>query len=915
MLSTNARSLRNKLIAFKALVATHTLDIIAITETWFSTESRDFCGEYELPGYAMFHRDRSERAGGGVLIYVRRHHTPISIPVVSQFEIIGVELRGCDMQIQVFVVYRPPHQTIEYDLALYNKLSVLLGDRRSLVVGDFNCKVSWNSLTAAGEGARLLDFANDNFLTQMVRVATRGSNILDLIFTTDEDIIAEVEIGDSLANSDHCTVFCQVLVGSCREKLESRQRLNLRRADYARFRRELSVLSPVSDDSADAMWTGFKGSFLAIQSICIPVRHSRDTAKVNPKWFHGGIARAIRERRRLYRLATSDPCDNNNNEQLTHQRRVVKRLVRSAKSDEEIRVATACRDNPKEFYAYVNQHKPRTPLGPILADDGELKTDNGAIAAQFNDYFTSVFTAESSDPPAPVISYGGVEPLVEITCTVAEVYAKVKSIDVNRACGPDGFLPKVLKSVMEEVSPHLCKIYNRSLATGGVPLDWRSANVAPIHKKGLVTDRSNFRPISLTSVPGKLLESIIKDRVVAFLDKHKLINESQHGFRAGRSTVTNLLEFYHQILQSLDNSGAVDIVFLDFKKAFDKVPHRRLLAKVRALGIGGDVARWIESWLADRRQRVVANGVSSGWSLVTSGVPQGSVLGPLLFLIYINDLDIGIESLVSKFADDTKLGINAAESTALAGLHADLLRIGEWSTRWLMPFNTDKCHVLHVGNANPKEEYFLLGAPVIPTSSEKDLGVLVTEDLKFSKQCIAAEKRAQKILGYVKRVFRHRTASTVLTLYHALVRPLLEYAVQFWSPTLQADIKRLERVQARATKLVPAIRHFGYARRLEALGLFTLEQRRLRGLLIEVFKILKGFSGDSPELLFTMNENSTRGHGLKVVAPRYNTSRFRDFPTVRVCNTWNSLPVGVVDAPSVDAFKSRLDKILPTLQY
>ena len=233
-------------------------------------------------------------------------------------------------------------------------------------------------------------------------------------------------------------------------------------------------------------------------------------------------------------------------------------------------------------------------------------------------------------------------------------------------------------------------------------------------------------------------------------------------------------------------------------------------------------------------------------------MPQGSVLGPLLFLIYINDLDANLVSRVAKFADDTKLGINAADQDAVRGLQRDLDRIGDWSNTWQMPFNHGKCHVIHAGAWNPGTAYVLQGAPVTGVGEERDLGVLVTADLKFSAQCIAAEKKAQKLLGYIRRQFRYRNAQTVLTMYRALVRPLLEYAVQFWSPTLQQDIKRLEKVQARATKLVPALRNWSYRRRLDHLGLFTLEQRRLRGQLIETYKILRGLSRVDSDLLFTL---------------------------------------------------------------
>ena len=227
-----------------------------------------------------------------------------------------------------------------------------------------------------------------------------------------------------------------------------------------------------------------------------------------------------------------------------------------------------------------------------------------------------------------------------------------------------------------------------------------------------------------------------------------------------------------------------------------------------------------------------------------------------------------------------------------------------------MPFNLDKCRV---GTANQEENYSLLGSALSSVDKERDLGVVITADLKNSTQCIAAEQKAQKILGFIKRVFRYRNKRTVLALYKALVRPLLEYGAQFWSPVRRIDVEWLKKVLARATKLVLPIRHKGYQRRLADLGLFTLEQRRLRGLLIETIKILRCFTGLDPASVFELSGNRTRNHGFKVVPPRFNTVLYRDFPTFRVGNLWNSLPEAVVNAPSVDAFKRRLDAILPGL--
>ena len=218
------------------------------------------------------------------------------------------------------------------------------------------------------------------------------------------------------------------------------------------------------------------------------------------------------------------------------------------------------------------------------------------------------------------------------------------------------------------------------------------------------------------------MESIIVDKISDHLESNSLLRNSQHGFRRHRSCLTNLLEFFHFVFSEHDRDKAVDVVYLDFQKAFHKVPHRRLLTKVPALGIDGDIASWIERWLSKRRQRVVVNGHASEWIPVSSGVPQGSVLGPLLFIIYVNDMDDGILAKISKFADDTKLGINVAKEENTSLMQESLDKIGEWSDIWQMPFNVNKCKVMHIGHKNPQKDYSLQGTVRHSTDSEIKFG-------------------------------------------------------------------------------------------------------------------------------------------------------------------------------------------------
>ena len=454
-------------------------------------------------------------------------------------------------------------------------------------------------------------------------------------------------------------------------------------------------------------------------------------------------------------------------------------------------------------------------------------------------------------------------------------------------------------------------IFRKSVEIGDVPLLWRKGNVVPIFKKGDRGLKSNYRPVSLTSVVGKLLESIIAKNIREHLDKHSLINDSQHGFTKGRSCLTNLLSFYRKVYETADNDKDYDIIYLDFSKAFDKVPHERLLNKVRAHGIDGKVLHWIRAWLSNRQQRVTINGSKSEWGLVTSGVPQGSVLGPLLFLIYINDLDSGISSDISKFADDTKLGRIIGSQSDVNILQGDLDKLNEWAVRWQMEFNIDKCSVMNVGRKNPGNRYTISNVSLKRSEGEKDLGVRVSPDLRPRKQCIEARNRANRVLGFITRSVKSRSAEVILKLYLALVRPHLDYAVQFWSPYYRMDIVLLEKVQRRMTKMIQGMRNFSYERRLKLLKLHSLERRRVRGDLIEVFKWIKGFNkGEVGKVLTAFNQGRTRSNGFKLEKRRFRKEIGKNWFTNRVVNEWNGLSRQVVSAESLGSFKGELDRFM-----
>ena len=527
-----------------------------------------------------------------------------------------------------------------------------------------------------------------------------------------------------------------------------------------------------------------------------------------------------------------------------------------------------CYATPPRCFAYVrSKQNVQDKVGPLEDSAGNIISQGFLMAEDLNGYFSSVFTKEDiSSLPVADAKFQGAKSdyLGPLVVTPELVTKKIKAMKDNKSPGVDGIPPKLLMETVEQISIPLARVFNLSLKEGVVPFEWKEANIIPLFKKGSRNKSENYRPVSLTSVICKLLDRLIKDHMVDFLVKHKLLNSSQHGFLKARSCLTNMLCFLEEITKWIDVGSPVDIIYLDFQKAFDKVPHQRLLLKLKAHGIGDSITDWIEQWLTDRRQRVVVDGEVSNWKSVLSGVPQGSVLGPILFLIYINDLDDSITSNVLKFADDTKLFRKVNTDGDKQHLQNDLDRLVKWSEKWQTLFNFGKCKCLHTGHGNLNVNY----------------------------------KMGDTVLG--------------TTLYKAIVRPHLEYCIQAWRPYRKKDIDMLERIQRRATKIIPELRDLSYEERLKECSLTTLETRRLRDQ-IEVFKILNGYENIDRNMFFAPKKNSrTRGHEEKLVKDQCRLDIRKHSFSQRTINEWNKLSTDCVTASSVNMFKNKVDTYLRT---
>ena len=541
------------------------------------------------------------------------------------------------------------------------------------------------------------------------------------------------------------------------------------------------------------------------------------------------------------------------------------------------------------------------------------------MAEDLNGYFSSVFTKEDiSSLPVADAKFQGAKSdyLGPLVVTPELVAKKIKAMKDNKSPGVDGIPPKLLMETVEQISIPLARVFNLSLKEGVVPFEWKEANIIPLFKKGSRNKSENYRPVSLTSMICKLLERLIKDHMVDFLVKHKLLNSSQHGFLKARSCLTNMLCFLEEITKWIDVGSPVDIIYLNFQKAFDKVPHQRLLLILRAHSIGDSITDWIEQWLADRTQRVVVDGEVTNWKSVLSGVPQGSVLGPILFLIYINDLDDSITRNVLKFADDTKLFRKVNTDGDKQHLQNDLDRLVKWPEKWQMLLNFGKCKCLHTEHGNLNVNYKMGDTVLGTTVKEKDLGVTMSADMKVSEQCGIAASKGNQILGLIRRNITYKGKKLIIPLYKAIVRPHLEYCIQAWRPYRKKDIDTLERIQRRATKMIPELRDLSYEERLKECGLTTLETRRLRGDQIEVFKILNGYENIDRNMFFSLKKDSrNRGHEVKLVKDQCRLDIRKHSFSQWTINEWNKLSTDCVTASSVNMFKNKVDTYLRRAGY
>lgn len=915
---TNIQSLPAKLNSLHLYVQQHAPACILITESWLSDNIPD--SVIRIPGYGIYRSDRRGKRGGGACIYVRSSCFPGYKITHLDYVVHGLEslwlqfVRG-SFSFTLATVYRTSDSSRASDEALIDLIEYLGVRHNNLVIaGDFNfSSINWQSLSTSDSttsGAQFFNMVANSNLTQLIKEPTRfrqgqRPTLDDLLITNDDDLIAGIEMFPPIGCSDH--VLFSFRIQTLCDGTPRNVRSTITRINY-------ELLLPVLSNNSWQMLFGATSVENKWQIFCDDVRRSVQACSVSysrrmnprkPYLTQDFLARSRIKRSLWRRYKVTGSVD----DYLRH-RGFSNKLsfdIRSARSSYE---GSLLDRGPKALHRYArNQISSRVSIPLVRGADGAVCESDESSAEVLASAFVSAFSAEPPGPIPRIVAPANTNSLDSVHFTEEIVMRELSALSTDTSPGSDLITAPILKLCASALAKPLSHIMEASFNQSSLPSLWRFATVTPIFKKGDKLDPGNYRPVSLVPICAKMMERVICKTMIDFLLESGVIPDTQHGFLPGRSTTTNLLYCLNHWTAALDRKQPVDIVYFDFARAFDRVPTRRLLQKLQHYGVGGLLLEWISAFLQDRNFSVRVGESFSTPQPVISGVPQGSVLGPLLFLVYTADLSSHIRSLHSFYADDTKIFGNPFDA---ACLQTDIARIERWSSDWLLPLNRDKCLVMHLGYNNPKMCYtFTDGQHLKTTETHVDLGVTVQSDLKWSEHVSSIVKKANSKCYIVGKAFQSSDKDLMSRLFKTLIRPILEYAGVVWNSSLIKDITLIESVQRRFTKRIAGLYNVEYDQRLSLVHLPSLADRRRRGDMIQTYRVLHNTFSVNLSSLFVLNlDERLRGHLYKLVRENFKSSAREHFFSNRIFHEWNSLPGHVVDAASINAFKNAYDEHL-----
>ena len=537
-------------------------------------------------------------------------------------------------------------------------------------------------------------------------------------------------------------------------------------------------------------------------------------------------------------------------------------------------------------------------------------------ANEFNDFFVTQTLLDDSHAVLPNQNVSEVQ-LQNIEILESEVEDVLKILNPSKASGPDFINPRLLKEAASELKYPLCKLFNLSLSTALYPGNWKKANVTPVFKNGNPSEVKNYRPISLLSIISKCMERCVYKHVHNFLLQNNTITPNQSGFTRGDSAINQLVCITNEIGKALDSGKELRVIFCDISKAFDRVWHRGLLFKLEKYGISGNLLKWFENYLYGRAQRVVLNGNNSDWKEIRAGVPQGSILGPLLFVIFINDIVDDIDATIKLFADDTSIYLevdNPRDSAEI--LNGDIDKIHKWSEKWLVKFNPNKTETMVISRKalKPVHPPLLMNQHVLnEVTNHKHLGIILSNNGLWHEHVDHIVKKAYVRINIIRKIRFVADRYTLEKIYMSFIRPILEYGDVIWDSQNLTLVNKVENVQLEAARIVTGGTKLTSIQKLyDETGWEKLSDRRENHKLILLHKIVNkeapGYLQSMlPELVSMRHDHNTR-QSQNISEIRTRSNFYADYFLPSSVKLWNKLPRGIRNIASVNMFKSKVRK-------
>lgn len=915
---------------------------IGIGETWLDdTIDED---DIAITNYPDPIRKDKGRDGCGVMLYIR---DDIAFSRVYQLENAEDEsiwisyIHPISKQSSLFgFYYRTPSMSSEelkswltrFDQALFTAKA--MKPKSINVLGDLNGKTKlwYADGTENIAGTELLKIISKHGMVQLIDEPTRfcgnSKSLIDLFITDSPTTVMKTEVFPRFLRCDHCPILAKLSYVLPPSKKTTRTHYMYDKIDMDTVRANFSqapfeVILDTFDNIDDAVhaWVSL---FLSVVKETIPNKLVTIDRRSKP-WFNDELKFL---RKRMLRLRKRSRTKKDANAKLKAET-----IYEDARELYHNKIDEACmkydlyladkviKGNMKEktFWTITRKllNKPSANSIPPLKHNDTIYASTSEKSNILNSYFCDQSSLDDTNmviPPMP--NYIGHEFLLEPT-TEEEVGKLLSALDASKATGPDGIPARILKLASVFIAPSLAKIFNKCMAAGYFPSSFKKAHVVPIYKKGDKQNPGNYRPVALTNHLAKIFEKLIYTRFYKHLNERNFLSPQQSGFRKNDSTVNQMIKLTHEISFNLNNRKETKAVYLDISKAFDKVWHRGLLLKLEHLcGVNATALKFFKSYLTDRKQRVILDGDCSEWGSTTAGVPQGSILGPLLFLVFINDVTKLVSNSISLFADDTSLSRGFSSEDSLhtkESLETDLRNIKSWGDTWAVTFNPVKTISLLYSRKDVKSVFPLSFGDVVvsDSTSHKHLGIILKPDLNWEDQALSCIAKAERRIPMFAALKHKLSSRVLLAMYSYFIRPLLEYGDVIWDNLTQDLVKSLETVQNQCLIIVSGCTQGTNCDKLRSLlGMNTLEYRRKLHRLCHLFKMIKS-EKIPPYLKQLLDQRPLRRSARlqTVECPKSDSGYHRNSFLVNTICDWNSLkPASLRSINSLENFKKEYRK-------